>query len=95
MREDGIKILKYADNINFSYANIHELGTITSRDDYIDKHINKILKLESVDKIGIQNSKFKIVVDGINSIGGVAIPKLLVSLNVEVVKINFRNRLWS
>ncbi len=86
--EDGIKILKYADNINFSYANIHELGTIKSRDDYIDKHINKILKLESVDKIGIQNSKLKIVVDGINSIGGVAIPKLLDSLNVEVVKIN-------
>ena len=75
--EDGIKILKYADNINFSYANVHELGTITSRDDYIEKHINKILKLESVDKVGIQNSKFKIVVDGINSIGGVAIPKLL------------------
>jgi len=86
--EDGIKILKYADNINFSYANVHELGTITSRDDYIEKHINKILKLESVDKVGIQNSKFKIVVDGINSIGGVAIPKLLDSLNVEVVKIN-------
>ena len=58
------------------------------RDDYIEKHINKILKLESVDKVGIQNSKFKIVVDGINSIGGVAIPKLLDSLNVEVVKIN-------
>ena len=86
--EDGTKILKYADNINFSYANVHELGTITSRDDYIEKHINKILKLESVDKVGIQDSKFKIVVDGINSIGGVAIPKLLDSLNVEVVKIN-------
>ena len=41
-----------------------------------------------MDKVGIQNSKFKIVVDGINSIGGVAIPKLLDSLNVEVVKIN-------
>ena len=86
--EDGIKIIKYADKVNFSYANVDELGTITSRDDYIEKHINKILKLESVDKVGIQNSKFKIVVDGINSIGGVAIPKLLDSLNVEVVKIN-------
>ena len=86
--EDGIKIIKYADKVNFNYANVNELGTITSRDDYIEKHINKILKLESVDKVGIQNSKFKIVVDGINSIGGVAIPKLLDSLNVEVVKIN-------
>ena len=86
--EDGLKILKYADGLNFSYANIDELGTIITHDDYIDNHINKILKLESVDKVGIQNSKFKIVVDGINSIGGVAIPKLLDALNVEVVKIN-------
>ena len=86
--EDGLKILKYADGLNFSYANIDELGTIITHDDYIDNHINKILKLESVDEIGIQNSKFKIVVDGINSVGGVAIPKLLDALNVQVVKIN-------
>ena len=86
--EDGLKILKYADGLNFSYANIDELGTIITHDDYIDNHINKILKLESVDEIGIQNSKFKIVVDGINSVGGVAIPKLLDALNVQVIKIN-------
>ena len=86
--EDGLKILKYADDLNFSYANIDELGTIITHDDYIDNHINKILKLESVDEIGIQNSKFKIVVDGINSVGGVAIPKLLDALNVQVIKIN-------
>tara|TARA_B100000886_G_scaffold11790_1_gene7639 strand:+ start:396 stop:1784 length:1389 start_codon:yes stop_codon:yes gene_type:complete len=86
--EDGLKILKYADNLNFNYANIDELGTIITHDDYIDNHINKILKLESVDEIGIQNSKFKIVVDGINSVGGVAIPKLLDALNVQVIKIN-------
>ena len=49
--EDGLKILKYADGLNFSYANIDELGTIITHDDYIDKHINKILKLESVDEI--------------------------------------------
>ena len=86
--EEGLKILKYADDLNFSYANIDELGTIITHDDYIDNHINKILKLESVDEIGIQNSKFKIVVDGINSVGGVAIPKLLDALNVQVIKIN-------
>ncbi len=86
--EDGLKILKYADDLNFSYAKIDELGTIITHDDYIDNHINKILKLESVDEIGIQNSKFKIVVDGINSVGGVAIPKLLDALNVQVIKIN-------
>ena len=86
--EEGLKILKYADDLNFSYANIDELGTIITHDDYIDNHINKILKLESVDEIGIQNSKFKIVVDGINSVGGIAIPKLLDALNVQVIKIN-------
>jgi len=63
------------------------LGTIVSKPDYIDKHIDEILRLKWVDAEKIKQAKFKVVVDAVNSTGGIAIPKLLKRLGVEVVEL--------
>ena len=57
-------------------------------DSYFDKHIQATLNLNNIDKINIKKARFKVVVDGVNSSGGIIIPKLLENLNVEVVKIH-------
>ncbi len=84
---DGEEVLKIADNLN-SYSNKnHEVGEVIEKDNYIDIHIKKILALDLVDVESIKQKKFKIVVDAVNSTGGIAIPKLLEELDVNVVKL--------
>ena len=62
-------------------------GNIIFKNNYISIHVDKILKLDSIDLDLIKKKKFKIVVDAVNSTGGIAIPMLLEKLNVECVKI--------
>lgn len=81
--EDGSNILEKAANERFEFANVNTLGKLTSIDGLIDKHVESILKLNYVDKAAIQQKKFKVVVDVINSTGALAIPKLLEALGVE------------
>ncbi|MCX2680159.1 phosphoglucosamine mutase [Galbibacter sp. EGI 63066] len=85
--EEGKKILKIAEKEDFSFAEVDELGKITINDSYIDIHIDEVLDLPLVDAEKIKAAKFKIVVDGVNSTGGIAIPKLLKELGVEVVEL--------
>tara|TARA_B100001778_G_scaffold69691_1_gene55216 strand:- start:569 stop:1672 length:1104 start_codon:yes stop_codon:yes gene_type:complete len=84
----GSKIIGLAETEKFSYAEIDNLGTISENSNYLDKHINATVSLKYVNKIDIKKAKFKVVVDGVNSSGGVIIPKLLEALDVEVVKIH-------
>ncbi|MGD1946498.1 MAG: phosphoglucosamine mutase [Croceivirga sp.] len=83
----GAKILELAENENFDFAEVDDLGTVTKDDSYIDKHIEAVLNLSLVDAEIIKNGKFKVVVDGVNSTGGIAIPKLLKALGAEVVEL--------
>ncbi len=85
--EQGSKILTLAENENFHFAEVDDLGKITKNDSYIDIHIGEVLNLSLVDKEVIKKKGFKVVVDGVNSTGGIAIPKLLEELGVEVVKL--------
>lgn len=85
--KDGEEILKMAEKNDFSFALIDDLGKITKNDTYIDKHIEAVLNLQVVDLEAIRKTKFKVVVDAVNSTGGIAIPKLLEKLGVEVVKL--------
>jgi len=87
-KKDGEKILKLSQSNDFSFATIDNLGKITDMKNYINKHINKILELKVLKIDIIKQRKFKIVVDGINSTGGTAVPMLLKKLNAEVIKIN-------
>ncbi len=81
--EDGEEVLKLAENEDFDYAEVKKLGKISFDDSYLKKHINKIINLPLVDKNAIENRNFKIVVDGINSSGSIAVPMLLDALGVR------------
>ena len=83
----GAKILEIAENEDFIFSEVDDLGTITRNDAYIDIHIDEVLNLSLVDADTIKKAKFKVVVDGVNSTGGIAIPKLLEALGVEVIKL--------
>ena len=83
----GAKILEIAEKEAFNFSEVDHLGTITKNDSYIDIHIDEVLELSLVDADVIRAAKFKVVVDGVNSTGGIAIPKLLKELGVEVVEL--------
>lgn len=85
--KDGEEILKIAEKNDFTFALVDDLGKITKNDTYIDKHIEAVLNLKVLDLEAIRKKKFKVVVDAVNSTGGIAIPKLLEKLGVEVVKL--------
>jgi phosphomannomutase len=83
--EDGAEVLQLAQQDSFDFAPVTHLGSYTQNDTYIQKHINLILKHKLVDKRAIQNAKFKIVVDAVNSTGGIAVPLLLKALGVKKI----------
>ena len=85
--EQGAKILAIAEKEAFNFSEVDHLGTISRNDSYIDIHIDEVLDLSLVDADVIRAAKFKVVVDGVNSTGGIAIPKLLKELGVEVVEL--------
>ena len=85
--EDGKAILRIAQENDFSFATVDHLGKLSHDDRYIDLHIEKVLALPLVTPEAIQKKKFRVVVDAVNSTGGIAIPRLLERLGVEVVKL--------
>lgn len=85
--ENGAEVLALAESQDFDYAEVDNLGKYETRNDGFDIHIQKILDLPMVDAEAIQSKKYKIVVDAVNSTGGIAIPQLLEDLGCEVVKL--------
>ncbi|PHR69352.1 MAG: phosphoglucosamine mutase [Lutibacter sp.] len=84
---EGQKILTIAETDDVSFADVDDLGTYSKNKTYVDKHIDEVLKLELVDIDAIKRAKFKVVVDAVNSTGGIFIPALLDRLGVECVKL--------
>lgn len=84
---EGALILEIAEKEDFNFSEVDDLGEITRNDSYIDIHIDEVLDLPLVNADTIRAAKFKVVVDGVNSTGGIAIPKLLKELGVEVVEL--------
>ena len=84
---EGNLILEYAASEDFQYAAVDVLGTYTKNKDYIRRHIDEVLKLELVDVEAIKKAGFKVVVDAVNSTGGIVIPQLLEALGVECIKL--------
>ncbi|GGG43661.1 phosphoglucosamine mutase [Bizionia arctica] len=85
--EEGAKILEIAESDSMSFSDVDSLGKITKNQAYIDLHIDEVLKLKLVNKKAIEAADFKVVVDGVNSTGGIAIPLLLERLGVHTVKL--------
>lgn len=83
--DDGAKILEIAEKENFDYAEVDYLGKVAERKDYLDIHIKQIMNLPLVDVDAIKSAGFKIVVDAVNSVGGIAIPSLLKALGVKEI----------
>lgn len=83
----GALILEIAQNESFDFSVVDELGIITHDNTYIDKHIEAILALPLVDVPAIKSKKFSVVIDAVNSTGGIAVPRLLKALGVDTVEL--------
>jgi phosphomannomutase len=82
---DGEKLLEIAEKEDFSFAEVDDLGTYKQDDSYLQKHIDSILALPLVNKQAIENANFKVVVDAVNSTGGIFIPALLKAVGVTQI----------
>lgn len=82
---DGEEVLRIAEEEEFSYADVNHLGRHLVVDGYIQKHIERILQLPLVDRDAIAAANFRIVVDAVNSTGGIAVPMLLRALGVQTI----------
>ena len=84
---EGEVILEIAENEAFDFSEVDDLGEITENSSYMDIHIDEVLALPLVNVDLVKTKKFKVVVDGVNSSGGIIIPNLLEQMGVEVVKL--------
>ena len=82
---DGKELLEIAESSAFEYADVNALGKVTYDDSYLQKHIDQILALPLVDIDAIANANFKVVIDCVNSTGGIFVPALLDALGVKTV----------
>ena len=85
---DGNEVLNIAESDDYDFAEINNLGQYTYDDSFIEKHIDSVLKLNLVNIDAIKSAKFKIVVDAVNSTGGIALPILLKRLGVDCISLN-------
>lgn len=73
---------------DYDYPAIDAIGHVLSREDFNDEHIRRVLALPLVDVEAVRKRRFKVVVDAVNSVGGIVMPKLLRELGCEVVELN-------
>jgi len=85
--DEGTEILRIADEEDFLFPDVKKLGSYRADDTYLQKHIDHILSLSLVDVEAIKAANFKIVVDAVNSTGGIVVPMLLEALGVETKNI--------
>lgn len=79
---DGAALLEMVERDAYNFADVDDLGIITPNDTWLQKHVNQILALDHVDVDAIRAANFTVVVDGVNSTGGIFIPALLRELGV-------------
>ena len=84
---EGEQILELAESEDFEFSEVDDLGKYSKNNSYVEKHIQEVLNLDLVDVEAIKKANFKVVVDAVNSTGGIFIPALLKELNVECVEL--------
>ena len=82
---DGKEVLDIAEKGDVKYADVNDLGKITVDNTYVQRHIDSILALPLVDVAAIAKADFKIVIDCVNSTGGIFVPALLKALGVKTI----------
>ena len=85
---DGEEVLTIAEKEDFEYASVDELGKYTEDNSFNQRHIDSVLNLKLVDREAIKNAHFKVLVDTVNSVGGVIMPQFLDALGVEYKVLN-------
>lgn len=85
---EGKRVLAMAEEEDYAYPEIDGIGHVVSRESYNERHIEQVLALPLVDVETVRARKFKVVVDAVNSVGGVVMPELLRRLGCEVVELN-------
>lgn len=85
---EGKRVLALADDCGYLYPKIDAIGKVLLREDFNPCHIKQVLELDMVDVESVKARHFKVVVDAVNSIGGVVIPQLLRELGCEVIELN-------
>lgn len=83
---EGEALMQIAQDEAFDFAQVDELGTVEFNSSYLEKHIEAILALPLVDKAAIEAAQFKVVVDAVNSTGGIFVPALLRALGVAQIE---------
>lgn len=84
---EGQAILDCADSEDFDFAPVDELGKMTEHD-FTEEHLDKVLELPAVDLDAVRKAGFKVVLDAVNSVGGLIMPRMLERMGVECVKLN-------
>ena len=87
-KDDGNEVLSIAEEEAFEYADVDHLGKYTDDDTFNQRHIDAVLALDLVDAEAIKRAHFKVIVDSINSVGGIILPDLLKRLGVEYKFLN-------
>lgn len=85
--EEGAAILECAENGAFDFAGVESIGT-SVESDFTDRHIDAVLALDAVDADAVKKAGFKVVLDAVNSVGGIIMPRLLQRLGVECIELN-------
>lgn len=87
-KSEGNEVLDIAESEDFIYADVDHLGHYSEDASFDQRHIESVLALKLVDREAIKKAHFKVAVDGINSVGGIILPKLLNELGVEYTLLN-------
>lgn len=85
--EEGAELVEIADREDFDYCDVDSLGSYVEKD-FTDAHIQAVVNHPLVDVEAIRSKHFKAVVDAVNSVGGIVMPRLLKALGVECVSLN-------
>ena len=86
---EGAEVLRMGETDDYVFAPVEELGSVLMMEGWTRKHIDMLLALDLVDVEAIKKARFKVVVDAVNSVGGVVVPELLKALGVaEVIEIH-------
>lgn len=85
--DEGAAILECAGSDTFDFAPVEEMGSVTESD-FTDRHIDAVLALDAVDADSVRKAGFKVVLDAVNSVGGIIMPRLLKRLGVECIELN-------
>ena len=84
----GKRVLELAGEEDYSYPEIDGIGRVLRRESFNEEHIRRVLALPLVDVQTVRRRGFRVVVDAVNSVGGIVIPKLLRELGCEVIELN-------